>query len=79
MKNVAVDVEANLLNMEEKLKVVEKDKIERERLISPKIKLDMLTNTINKMMNMISRKEELDVQIPPVPLVPEKTHINVPK
>ena len=35
MKNVAVDVEANLQNTEAELKPVEKDKIERERLISP--------------------------------------------
>ena len=76
---MAVDVETNLLNREEKLKAVEKDKIERERLIFAEIKLDMLTNTVNEVMHMISRKEELVVQIPHVPLVPEKTNINVPK
>ena len=48
-------------------------------MISSDIKLDMLTNSVNEIMHMISRKEELDVQIPHVPLVPEKTNINVPK
>ena len=59
MKNVAVDVEANLLNREAKLKAMKKDKIGKEQLIYSKIKLDMLTNTVNEMMHMISRKEEL--------------------
>ena len=57
MKNVAVDVEAYLLNREAKLKAMKKDKIEKEQLISSEIKLDMLTNTVNEMMHMISRKE----------------------
>jgi hypothetical protein len=43
------------------------------------MKLDILTNTVNEVMHKISRKEELVVQRPHVPLVPEKTRINVPK
>ena len=56
MKNVAIDVESNLLNREAKLKAMKKEKIEKEQLISSGIKLDMLTNIVNKMMHMISRK-----------------------
>ena len=56
MKNVAVDVEANLMHREAKLKVINKDKIEKEKLIYSGIKLDVLTNTVNEMIHMISRK-----------------------
>lgn len=64
MKNVAVDVEVNLLNGKAKLNAVNKDKIEKYQLISSEIKLDILTNTINEMMHKIRRKEEFVVQIP---------------
>jgi hypothetical protein len=79
MKNVAVDVEANLLNRKAKLKALMKDRIEKEHLISSEMKLDILTNTVNEVMHNISRKEELVVRRPYVPLVPERTKINVPK
>jgi hypothetical protein len=78
MKNIAVDVEANLMNKKAKLKALMKDIIEKEHLISSEMKLDILTNTVNKVMHNISRKEELDVQIPRVPSIPEKTITNVP-
>jgi hypothetical protein len=79
MKNIVVDVEANLLNRKEKLEALMKDKIEKEQSISSEMKLDIMTNTVNEVMHKISRKEEFDVQRPHVPLVPEKTRINVPK
>jgi hypothetical protein len=72
MKNIAVDVEANLLNRKAKLKAMMKDKIEKEHLISSEIKLDILTNTVNEVMHKIIRKEELVVQRPHVPLVPKR-------
>jgi hypothetical protein len=43
------------------------------------MKLDILTNTVNEVMHNISRREELVVQKPYVPLMPERTKINVPK
>ena len=79
MKNISVDVEANLLNRQAKLKAVKKHKIKKEKLVSSEIKLDILTNAINEMMHEISRNEELVVQITLVPLVLEKTGINLPK
>jgi hypothetical protein len=56
MKNIAVDVEANLLNKKEKLKAVKKDKIEKEHLISSEVKLDILTNTIKEVMHKLAGK-----------------------
>jgi hypothetical protein len=79
MKNVAVDVEADLLKKKARLKALMKDRIEKEHLISSEMKLDILTNTINQVMHNISRKEELVVRKPYVPLGPERTKINVPK
>jgi hypothetical protein len=43
------------------------------------MKLDILTNTVNEVMHNISRREELVVRKPYVPLMPERTKINVPK
>jgi hypothetical protein len=48
-------------------------------MTSSEVKLDVLANTVKEMMQRISRKEELVVQRPHVPLVPERTKINVPK
>ena len=50
MKNIAVDVEANLLNRKENLKEEEKDRIEEEQMTSSKVKLDILANTVRDMM-----------------------------
>jgi hypothetical protein len=79
MQNFVVDVEANLLNREEKLKEVNKDKIVKEKLISPEIKLDILTNIVIEMVHNIRRKEEIFVQIPHVSLFTENKSIYVPK
>jgi hypothetical protein len=78
MQKIAVDVEANLMNKKAKLKAEEKDRIEKERMISSEMKLDILTNTVNGMMQRIIRKEELVVQRPHIPLVPT-TKVNIPK
>jgi hypothetical protein len=43
------------------------------------VKLDVLENTVREMMQRISRKDELVVQRPHVPIVPEQTRIHVPK
>jgi hypothetical protein len=78
MKNVVVDMEANLLNKNARLKALMKDRTEKEHLISLEMKLDILTNTVNEVMHNISRKEELSIQKPYVPLVPERKKIKVP-
>jgi hypothetical protein len=41
-------------------------------MTSSEVKLDVLANTVKEMMQKISRKEEIVVQRPHVPLVPEK-------
>jgi hypothetical protein len=79
MKNIAVDVEANLLNKREKLKAVKNDKTEKEHSIYSEVKLDILKNTVNKVMHKINMKEELFFQRPHVPLGLENTRINVTK
>jgi hypothetical protein len=79
MQKIAVDVEANLLNRKAKLRAEEKDRIENEWMTSSEMKLDVLANTVKEMMQKISRKDELVVRRPYVPLVPERTRINVPK
>jgi hypothetical protein len=79
MKKVAVDVETNLLNRKENLKEEEKDRIEEEQMTSSEVKLDVLANTVREMMQRISRKDELFVKIPHVPIVREQTRIHVPK
>jgi hypothetical protein len=48
-------------------------------MTSSEVKLDVLANTIRDMMQKISRKNELVVKRPYVPLAPERTRINVPK
>ena len=58
MQRIAVDVEANILNREAKLRIIEKDKENQERLISSGLKLERLTNTINEMVHLLGRKEE---------------------
>jgi hypothetical protein len=79
MKNIAVDVEANLLNRKEKLKALMKDRTKKEHLVSLGIKLDILTNIVNEVMHNIRRREETVVLKPYVSLVPERENINVPK
>jgi len=71
MKNMVFDVEANLMSREANLKAVRRIR-ERKLLVSSEIKIDMLKKIVNEMMHMISRKEELDVQIPHVTLRPER-------
>ena len=39
IQRMAVDVEANMLKREEKLRAIEKDKVDKEKLISSEIKL----------------------------------------
>ena len=51
MQRIAVDVEANILNREAKLRLIEKDKADQKKLIYSEVKLEMLTDAI-------SRKEE---------------------
>jgi hypothetical protein len=48
-------------------------------MTSSEVKLDVLANIVREMMQNISRKDELFVRRPYVPLVPERTRINVPK
>jgi hypothetical protein len=40
-------------------------------MTSSEVKLDVLANTVREMMQKISKKDELVVQRPYVPLVPE--------
>ena len=40
-------------------------------MTSSEVKLDVLENTVREMIQRISRKYELVVQIPHVPIVPE--------
>jgi hypothetical protein len=47
MKNVAVDVEANLLNRKAKLEALRKNKTEKEHVISSEVKLDIMMNTLS--------------------------------
>jgi hypothetical protein len=79
MKNIAVDVEANLLNRKAKLEAVRKDKTKKEHAISLEVKLDILTNTVNEMLHKINRKDEIVFQKPHVSSTLERTRINVPK
>ena len=58
MKRMEIDVEANMMNREMKLRAIKKDKLDQEKLISSEIKLEMLIEKINKMMHMIGKKEE---------------------
>ena len=58
MKRITFYVETNILNKEAKLRVIEKDKAYQEKLISSEVKLEMLTDTINKMMHILGKKEE---------------------
>ena len=51
-------METNTLNREAKLRVIEKYKEGQEKLKSSEVKLEMLTDTINKMMHILGRKEE---------------------
>ena len=58
MYNMEITVEYNILEREEKLKSINKDKVAQQKLISSKIKLKMLTNAANKMMHIMDRKEK---------------------
>jgi hypothetical protein len=79
IKKIAVEVEANLLNRRSKLEAKEKDRTKNERMTSSEVKLDILTNTVNKMMHKISMKDEIVFQKPHVPSTLERTRTNVPK
>jgi seryl-tRNA synthetase len=68
-------VESNLLNKKAKLEALRKNKTKKEHVRSLEVKLDILANTVNKMMQKISRKDELVVQISHVSLVPEKKNL----
>jgi len=48
-------------------------------MTSSKVKLDILTNTVNEMMQKISIREKLDVQSHHVPFISEKEKVIVPK
>jgi hypothetical protein len=77
--NVAIDVEANLLNRKAKLEAVRKDKTKKEQLKSSVAKLDILASAMEKLMQKINIKEELVVQRHHVPLISEKETVIVPK
>jgi hypothetical protein len=79
MQNVAVDVEANLLNKKAKLEALRKNKTEKEHVRSSEVKVDILAKTVNEMMHMINRKHKFVVQRSPIPLVPEMKNLNVSK
>jgi hypothetical protein len=79
MKKVVVDVEANLLNRKAKLTTQEKARTEKKRMTYSEVKIDVLANTMEEMMQKISIREKLDVQRHHVPLISEKEKAIVPK
>ena len=79
MQNVGVDIEDNLLHKRSKLRVEEKARTEKKWMTPSEVKLDVLANTIEEIMQEIIRKEELVVQRPHIPLVLETTKVNIPK
>jgi hypothetical protein len=74
MQSIVVNVETNLLIKRSKLK----DK-EREQLKSSEAKQQILASAMEKLMQKINIKEELDVQRHHVPLILEKDTVTVPK
>jgi hypothetical protein len=74
MKNIAVDVETNLLIKRSKLK----DK-EREQLKSSEAKLEILASAMEEMMQRINRKDEIATQRHHVAMISEKEKVVVPK
>jgi hypothetical protein len=56
-----------------------KVKKKKEQLKSSKSKLDIMSSTMEDMMQKISRREKLDVQRHHVPLISEKEKVIVPK
>ena len=58
MQNMEIMVEFNILEREEKLEKIRKDKATQEKINSSEVNLEMLTDTINKMMHILGRKEE---------------------
>jgi hypothetical protein len=79
MQNIAVNVEANLLNRKAKLEAVRKEKTKKEHAISLEVKMDILTNTVNEMLHKINRKDEIVFQKPHVSSTLERKRINVHK
>jgi hypothetical protein len=79
MQKIAVEVEANLLNRREKLEAEEKYRIENEQMTSSEVKLYIMINTVNRMLQNISRKDDFFFQRPHVPSTLERTRTNVPK
>jgi hypothetical protein len=79
MKNIAIDVEANLLNKQAKLKAMERDKIAKEQLKYSEAKLDILASTMKEMMQKVIMENELVVQGHHVSLVTEKERVTFPK
>jgi hypothetical protein len=74
MQKIAVNVETNLLIKRSQLK----DK-EMEQLKSSEDKLEILANTMEKLMQKINRKEELAVQRHHSPLISKKENVTVPR
>jgi hypothetical protein len=74
MQSIAVDVETNLLIKRSQLK-----DNEREELKSSEAKLEILASVMEKLMQKINIKEELDVQRHHGPLISEKESVTVPK
>jgi hypothetical protein len=74
MQKIAVNVETNLLIKRSQLK----DK-EMEQLKSSEDKLEILANTMEKLMQKINRKEELAVQRHHGPLISKKESVTVPR
>ena len=51
-------MEFNILEKEAKLEEIRKDKVAQEKLVSLEVKLEMLTDTIKKIMHILNRKKE---------------------
>ena len=51
-------MEFNILEREEKLEEIRKDKAAQEKITSSELKLEMLTDTINKIVYILDKKLE---------------------
>ena len=72
-------MEANLLNRKEKVEALREKKIEKERVRSSEVKVDIMMDMVNEMLHKISRKDEIVFQKPHVSSTLERTRINFPK
>ena len=58
MQNMAITAKFNILEREEKLEEIRKDKAAQEKITSSELKLEMFTDTIKEMTHILGRKEE---------------------